>query len=153
MRKYLIIAAAMFITFAVPAKAEMSLKELANADAITKVFGPCGQPCVVNKENDCGVLLMAYNAIAEVKAKHIKIEINSVCASSCMVLAAEARPYVCLGPNALFAYHKTNGGEPMPLPADLKAYVINHGGFPDYGKPMGLMYHTQALNYWPACKA
>ena len=100
---------------------------------LARVFGPCHDPCVVEYNRGGHVAWFEQAAHAARAAQvHVACTINGFCGSSCMTLASEARPYVCITPRAIFAYHRTNYGDPIPLGRDLDHWIRVRGGYPAF---------------------
>jgi len=119
---------------------------------LARVFGPCHDPCIV-QESPGGHVIWFEQAARAARAAHVQIIINGFCGSSCMTLASEARPYVCITPRAIFAYHRTNYGDPIPLGHDLDNWVRARGGYPRFRGEPGRMSYAAARAFWPGCGA
>jgi hypothetical protein len=117
---------------------------------LARVFGPCNDPCIV-LHNPGGHVAWFEAAARAAKAAQLQIVINGFCGSSCMTLASEARPYVCITPRAEFAYHRTNYGDPIPLGRDLDRWIRARGGYPPFRGVPGLMSYDAARAFWPTC--
>ncbi len=117
---------------------------------LTRVFGPCDDPCVV-ENNRGGHVAWFEQAARAARTAQVHIVINGFCGSSCMTLASEARPYVCITPRAEFAYHRTNYGDPIPLGRDLDRWIRARGGYPPFRGVPGHMNYDAAVAFWPSC--
>jgi hypothetical protein len=117
---------------------------------LARVFGPCQDPCVVEYSRG-GHVAWFEQAAHAARAAQVQVVINGFCGSSCMTLASEARPYVCITPRAVFAFHRTNYGDPIPLGRDLDAWVRRRGGYPPFRGVPGRMSYESARSFWPAC--
>jgi hypothetical protein len=117
---------------------------------LTRVFGPCHDPCIV-ESNPGGHVAWFEQAARAAKAAKVQIVINGFCGSSCMTLASEARPYVCITPRAEFAYHRTNYGDPIPLGRDIDRWIRARGGYPPFRGVPGHMHYQAARAFWPTC--
>jgi hypothetical protein len=121
------------------------------AAAISNAIGPCGNPCVVFGSSGGRVTDFEAAGDAIRSGARNRLVIDGYCASSCMVMADRARPRACITPRVVFAYHKTNWGRPIPLRADLRGWIMHHGGFPSFGANMGVMPNEVAKHFWPQC--
>lgn len=118
---------------------------------IARAVGPCGDPCVIHTNNGGRITVFERAASAIRSGARHWLVIDGFCASACMVMADQARPRTCITPRAVFAYHRTNWDRPIPLHADLRRWIIGHGGFPSFhGKP-GIMPNRVAQHFWPQC--
>ena len=107
--------------------------------------------CIVDHNNG-GIVGDFKSAAAAIRNdRHGVLVIDGFCGSSCMTMADLARPHACITPNAIFAYHQTNYGRPIPLSADLHAWAMAHGGFPRFGMPPNMMPNSAARQFWPLC--
>lgn len=123
----------------------------AGASAIARVAGDCGNPCTI-VSNRGGVIVDFEKAGDAIRAgARQKLVISGFCASACMVMADRARPRACITSSAVFAYHKTNWNRPIPLRADLRGWIVRHGGFPSYHGTPGIMPNEVAQRFWPVC--
>jgi len=117
---------------------------------LNQVLGPCKDPCVVVYSRG-GDVVSFEEAAQAARAARVQIIINGLCGSSCMTLASEARPYVCITPRAEFAYHRTDLGEPIPLGRDLDRWIKARNGYPPFGGVPGYMGYEAARSFWPVC--
>ena len=83
------------------------------AGAIARAVGHCGNPCTIVR-NTGGRIIDFEDAGNAIRAGRQKLVIDGYCASACMVMADRARPRTCITSNAVFGYHKTNFGRPIP---------------------------------------
>jgi hypothetical protein len=146
--KYLVLITSLLLPIAVtPATALTPAGLRLVADAV----GNCGNPCVVVSNN--GGRIVSFNRAGDAirRGAGQPLVISGYCASACMVLAARARPRACITPSATFAYHKTNWNRPIPLSSDLHRWVMQHGGYPEFGATPGVMPNQVAQRFWRAC--
>ena len=122
-----------------------------NPGLITRALGPCGDPCVVHSNYGGRIIDFEDAASAIRRGARKKLVIDGYCASACMVLAARARPKVCITERATFGYHRTNRGRPIPVSADVHRWIVQHGGYPDFRATPGLMPNSSARRFWPIC--
>lgn len=116
----------------------------------TALLDNCSDPCMIEHSNG-GVIADFENAGDAIHAgARQMLVVDGYCASACMVMADRARPRACITPRAQFGYHETNYDRPIPLNADLHAWVMSHGGFPSYTS-MGFMPNEAAQQFWPLC--
>lgn len=121
------------------------------AAAIARAVGDCNNPCTI-QSNGGGVVIDFVNAGAAIRAgARDKLVIDGYCASACMSMADRARPRACITERAQFAYHKTNYNRPIPLSADLRGWIVRHGGFPGNADTPGIMPNEVARQFWPLC--
>ena len=123
----------------------------AGAGAIARAVGNCGNPCTIVR-NTGGRIIDFEDAGNAIRAGRQRLVIDGYCASACMVMADRARPRACITPSAVFGYHKTNFGRPIPLHADLNGWIMRHGGFPRFGSTPGTMPNSVARQFWPMCR-
>jgi len=135
-----------------------SQQDLVNTDAdpsgrsgqAAALLDSCSDPCMIEHSNG-GVVADFENAGDAIRAgARQMLVIDGYCASACMVMADRARPRACITSRAQFGYHETNYNRPIPLNADLRGWVMNHGGFPSYAS-MGFMPNEAAQQFWPLC--
>jgi hypothetical protein len=120
-------------------------------DAVARAVGGCGDPCVVSGSNGGRVMDFEDAADAIRRGAREKLVIDGFCASSCMTMAAFARPRTCITERAVFAYHKTNRNRPIPLSSDLNRWIVARGGYPAFGATPGVMSNAAARQFWPLC--
>jgi hypothetical protein len=120
-------------------------------DAIARAVGHCGDPCVVSGNNGGRVIDFEDAADAIRHGAKERLVIDGFCGSSCMTMAAFARPRTCITERAVFAYHKTNRNRPIPLSSDLQRWILARGGFPESGATPGIMPNQAARKFWPLC--
>ena len=120
-------------------------------DAVARAVGRCGNPCVVSSSNGGRVMDFEDAADAIRHGARDKLVIDGFCASSCMTMAAFARPRTCITERAVFAYHKTNRNRPIPLSSDLRRWISARGGYPEFGAAPGIMSNQAARQFWPLC--
>jgi hypothetical protein len=118
---------------------------------IALAVGNCGNPCRI--EYNRGGPVVDFQDAADVIRTSAKrrLIIDGFCGSSCMVLADRARSNTCITPRAVFAYHKTNFGRPIPLRPALRRWIARRGGFPDFNGKPGIMSYTSAKLFWTVC--
>ena len=148
----LFLAALAYIVTALPAGA-LPIRPIRpeGSDAVTRAVGRCGDPCVVSGSNGGRVIDFEDAAFAIKRGAREKLVIDGFCASSCMTMAAFARPRTCITERAVFAYHKTNRNRPIPLSSDLHRWIAARGGFPEFGATPGLMSNAAARQFFPLC--
>jgi hypothetical protein len=125
-------------------------------NAVEKVFGQCGNPCLI-KENYGGFEFMFIDAAKETVEKRLPIIIDGECASGCAVFADAARPNVCITPRAFFEFHRARitlrtrviYKGPQTQSKDVDDWVKRNGGYPK--KTMTTMPFTEAKKFWPIC--
>jgi hypothetical protein len=122
-----------------------------SAAAIARAVGNCGNPCVIRASTG-GRVIDFEDAADAIRSSRQKLVIDGFCASSCMTMADRARPRTCITSRAVFAYHKTNLNRPIPLRADLRGWIMRHGGFPRFGATPGIMPNNVARQFFPLCK-
>lgn len=125
-------------------------------------------PCVVRSSGG-GSVDSFVNLAQQLKVKKMRLVIDGLCASACVLLADKARPQTCITRRAVFAVHKTSGGwtyldtkgrfadtrrfqekpgDP-PQSADIDRYVKKRGGYPL--NDLRVISYKQALRFWPKC--
>jgi len=122
------------------------------AGAIARAVGHCGNPCTIVR-NTGGRIIDFEDAGNAIRAGRQKLVIDGYCASACMVVADRAGPRTCITSNAVFGYHKTNFGRPIPLRGDLNGWIMRHGGFPRFGATPGTMPNSVARQFFPMCRS
>jgi hypothetical protein len=122
------------------------------AGAIARAVGHCGNPCTIVR-NTGGRIVDFEDAGNAIRAGKQKLVIDGYCASACMVMADRARPRTCITSRAVFGYHKTNFGRPIPLRGDLHGWIMRHGGYPKFGTTPGTMPNSVARQFFPACRS
>ena len=122
------------------------------AGVIARAVGNCGNPCTIVR-NMGGRIIDFEDAGDAIRSGKQRLVIDGYCASACMVMADRARPRTCITSRAVFGYHKTNFGRPIPLRADLRGWIIRHGGFPRFGARPGVMPNNVARQFFPACRS
>lgn len=121
-------------------------------NALSRAVGECSDPCVVQSNNGGRVVDFEDAADAIRAGARKQVVIDGYCASSCMVMADRARGRVCITSRAVFAYHKTNYGRPIPLRRDLRRWIVRSGGgFPAFHATPGIMPNHVAQRFWRRC--
>ena len=118
---------------------------------VAAAVGPCGNPCVVSGNSGGRIVSFKGAGDAIRNGAGQPLVISGYCASACMVMAARARPRVCITSTATFAYHKTNWNRPIPLSADLHRWVMQHGGYPEFRGTPGVMPNEVARRFFRTC--
>ncbi len=135
-------------------------------NAFTTVFGDV---MTITSDNKAalGGFVPAFRAAArQVIFTGKRIRIDGFCGSACATFADDARPNVCITPNAVFGFHKERSSlyawahEPLTdeptmytdprFSADIATWVNRHGGYPI--ERVLLMNNDEATAFWPRCK-
>lgn len=128
-----------------------SAAPVGRVNVIARAAGNCGDPCTIRASNGGSVVDFYDAGIAIRSGARKKLVIDGYCGSSCMTMADLARPRACITSKAVFAYHKTNFNRPIPLRADLTAWIMQNGGFPSFRGRPGIMSNSVARKFWPMC--
>ncbi len=116
-----------------------SYNTTASGKTIEKLFGPCGDPCVI-RNNGGGYIWEFKDAAAEVQLGAKKqIIVAGPCASACAVFADILRDKVCLTPSASFGFHQAFIETEVSLGE--REIVIRA-----YSSPA--KYHSEFINLW-----
>ena len=125
----------------------------AGSQAIARAIGNCGDPCVITGSNGGRIVDFRAAAAAIQNGARKSVVIDGYCASACMTLASLVRSKVCITSRAVFAYHKTNFGRPIPLGSDLNGWISRNGGYPEFGATPGVLPDRVAQSFWRQCKS
>ena len=81
------------------------------------------------------------------------LTIDGECYSACTILADFARPHVCITPNAVMFFHRSNFGDRPPQSSDIMLWVFAHGDYPSFdSQKFTRMDYEDAKQFWPTCK-